>query len=154
MNFVLDTNIVLDYLKAGKITDFLIEQYNFLSSEHNLIISSVTIGELHSLALQRNWSDKRIQQFVESLRRFLVIPVNSYDLFMAYAKIDAFSQGKLQGQRLPEELTARNMGKNDLWIAATTHILRAKLLTADQDFHHLNDIFIDLEYLDARKLYA
>lgn len=50
MNFVLDTNIVLDYLKAGKITDFLIEQYNFLAPEHNLVISSVTIGELHSLA--------------------------------------------------------------------------------------------------------
>jgi tRNA(fMet)-specific endonuclease VapC len=154
MNFVLDTNIVLDYLKAGKITDFLIREYNLLSPTHSLIISSVCIGELHSLALQRNWSEKRIRVFVESLERFLVIPVNSYDLFMAYAQIDAFSQGKLREKPLPNGLTARNMGKNDLWIAATAHILNATLLTTDKDFHHLDSNFINLQYLDAQKLYA
>lgn len=154
MNFILDTNIVLDYLKAGKITDFLIRKYNILSTEHSLIISSVTIGELHSLALQRNWNEKRIRAFVESLKRFLIIPVNSYDLFMAYAQIDAFSQGKFREKPLPNGLSARNMGKNDLWIAATAHILNAKLLTTDKDFHHLDTIFIDLEYLDAKKLYS
>jgi len=47
-----------------------------------------------------------------------------------YAEIDAFSQNKLP--KIPLGLSARNMGKNDLWIAATASILEAKLLTTDK----------------------
>ncbi len=42
-------------------------------------------------------------------------------------------------------MSARNMGKNDLWIAATAHILGAKLLTTDGDFNHLDGVFLDLK---------
>ena len=31
-------------------------------------------------------------------------------------------------------MTARNMGKNDVWIAATAYVLRATLVTTDKDF--------------------
>ena len=37
-----------------------------------------------------------------------------------------------------------NMGKNDLWIAATAYITNSRLVTADGDFDHLNNVFIDL----------
>jgi len=37
------------------------------------------------------------------------------------------------------------MGKNDLWIASTASVLKLKLLTTDQDFNHLNKLFVDLE---------
>ena len=36
-----------------------------------------------------------------------------------YAQVNAYSQGKIKGRPLPRGLSARNMGKNDLWIAAT-----------------------------------
>jgi hypothetical protein len=36
------------------------------------------------------------------------------------------------------------MGKNDLWIAATAHALNAILLTTDNDFDHLNNIFFEV----------
>ena len=36
------------------------------------------------------------------------------------------------------------MGKNDIWIAATAHILNLTLVTTDHDFDHLEDIFISL----------
>jgi predicted nucleic acid-binding protein len=49
---------------------------------------------------------------------------------------------KLEGQ--PLALSARNMGKNDLWIAATASILALELLTADNDFNHLDPIFLNL----------
>jgi predicted nucleic acid-binding protein len=44
----------------------------------------------------------------------------------------------------PLGATARNMGKNDLWIAATAHVLGASLLTTDKDFAHLHSVFVDL----------
>lgn len=57
-------------------------------------------------------------------------------------KLTLFSQGRLPNK--PLSMSARNMGKNDLWIAATAHVLGAKLLTTDADFNHLNEVFLDL----------
>ena len=38
-----------------------------------------------------------------------------------------------------------DMGKKDLWVAATASVLGAKLLTTDGDFDHLKGVFLDLE---------
>ncbi len=59
-----------------------------------------------------------------------------------YGEIDAFSQGKLVN--LPLGMTARNMGKNDLWIASTASLLNATLITTDKDFQHLDKVYLDL----------
>lgn len=45
-------------------------------------------------------------------------------------------------------MTSRNMGKNDLWIAATASVLHLKFFTTDRDFDHLAHDFIDLERID------
>lgn len=42
-------------------------------------------------------------------------------------------------------MSARNMGKNDLWIAATTAVSNATLITANNDFDHLNFEFIRID---------
>jgi tRNA(fMet)-specific endonuclease VapC len=44
---------------------------------------------------------------------------------------------------------ARKMGKNDLWIAATTAIYNATLLSTDNDFTHLDGVFITFEKIIA-----
>jgi predicted nucleic acid-binding protein len=41
--------------------------------------------------------------------------------------------------------SSRNMGKNDLWIAATAYALNAVLLTTDADFDHLHQIFFEVK---------
>jgi tRNA(fMet)-specific endonuclease VapC len=38
-------------------------------------------------------------------------------------------------------MTARTMGKNDLWIAATTHLTKADLISNDNDFDHLDGVY-------------
>ena len=63
------------------------------------------------------------------------------NLLKSYIAIEAYSQGKHPTLNLPQGLSARNMGKNDLWIAATAHALNATLLTTDKDFSHLDDVF-------------
>ena len=42
-------------------------------------------------------------------------------------------------------MSARNMGKNDLWIAATASVAAAVLITEDQDFDHLDGVFVSVE---------
>lgn len=109
------------------------------------MISVVTIGEIRSIALQNNWGEKRIAYVEDFLKEFIVIDVRYNDLLNAYTEIDAFSQGKLAGK--PLSTSSRNMGKNDLWIAATAYIMNAQLITMDKDFQHLDGKYFDLVYL-------
>ncbi len=78
-------------------------------------------------------------------KQFLIIPIESNDILQRYAEIDAYSQGKLTQKPLPIGVTSRNMGKNDLWIASTASLTKAKLITHDNDFDHLDNVFISLE---------
>jgi len=105
----------------------------------------VTIGEIRSIALQNNWGAKRIEFVEQFLKEFVVIDVRYNDLINTYAEIDAFSQGKFA--RKPLGTSSRNMGKNDLWIAATAHIMNAQLITMDKDFQHLDKEYFEVIYL-------
>ena len=80
------------------------------------------------------------------LLRFVVTDINTDDTINRYAEIDAFSQGRLDGRK--SKLSARNMGKNDLWIAATASVLEATLLTTDNDFDHLQEEFLQVAKID------
>ena len=79
------------------------------------------------------------------LEELLITDINTEDLIERYAEIDAFSHDKIIGR--PLGMTARNMGKNDLWIAAITSILDATLLTTDKDFNHLHNQYLNLEFI-------
>ncbi len=59
----------------------------------------------------------------------MITDINSKDVIAMYGEIDAYSQDKLKFNPLGN--TARNMGKNDLWIAATAVVTNSKLLTTD-----------------------
>lgn len=83
-----------------------------------------------------------MQTLENGLDDFALIPIRSKDIIERYAEIDAYSQGKLTGK--PLNMTSRNMGKNDLWIAATASITGAILLTTDPDFDHLDKIFLNI----------
>ncbi len=59
------------------------------------------------------------------------------NLIPAYVHLETYSQGRLVALPLPPGLTARNMGKNDLWLAATALYFDVELHTSDNDFDHL-----------------
>ena len=78
------------------------------------------------------------------LTKVQVLPIARREILDAYAQIDAYSQSKHPTLNLPKGITARNMGKNDIWIAATAHAIGAALVTTDKDFHHLNGVFLNV----------
>jgi predicted nucleic acid-binding protein len=84
------------------------------------------------------------------LNQFLIIPIEAKDIVDVYAEIDAFSKNKLPNKPLPVGMSARNMGKNDLWIAATAFVTKSTLLTTDDDFDHLDHQFIDVVKLKTQ----
>ena len=63
-----------------------------------------------------------------------------------YVHIDAYSKRKLEG---PDgkliDGSSITIGKNDIWIAATTQSTDAILLTTDADFDHHNYKFINVK---------
>jgi predicted nucleic acid-binding protein len=84
------------------------------------------------------------------LRQIPTVDINTERIIKRYAEIDAYSQGKNPNPPLPVGLTSRNMGKNDLWIAATSSVLNATLLTTDGDFDHLNGVYLTVIQIDQR----
>ena len=146
MNYLLDTNLVLIYLRDNLIARNIEENLNLLSGQHNLIISVVTVGELRSIAIQNKWGNRRKEELEETLADFLIADINTESIIKIYAEIDAFSQGKLEGKK--SNFSSRNMGKNDLWIASTALVLNAELLTTDKDFSHLKGTYLNLKIIN------
>jgi tRNA(fMet)-specific endonuclease VapC len=150
MNYLLDTNILVSYLQSQRFSLFLRESYYFGQQGEFFAVSVVTVGELESFALQRKWGKKKIEELGLLLNQVVILDIHSQDIILRYAEIDAYSQGKLEDNALPKGMSARNMGKNDLWIAATASVTQSTLLTTDLDFNHLHTIFLDLKRLETK----
>lgn len=142
---VLDTGILLDLLKNGPRKE-QVNQY-LESEDFTTVISVVTKAELMAIAKKRNWGVGKTNLLESLLASFVYLDIeyNNPELLNAYAAIEAYSQGKTpapDGTMLNN--SSRNMGKNDLWIAATAHALSATLLTSDGDFEHLHQVYFEL----------
>jgi predicted nucleic acid-binding protein len=146
MTYLLDTNILLAYLRDGGLANKIDKHFQPLAYPNTPIVSVVSLGELKSIALRNNWGQKRLDLLDKFVKQFLIADINIATIIDKYAEIDAFSQGKLASKLLKE--SARNMGKNDLWIAASASVLKATLLTSDHDFSHLKNEYINLEIVD------
>jgi predicted nucleic acid-binding protein len=84
---------------------------------------------------------KRRTELVELLNSLKKIPIVDDDfLIQMYSEIDVYSQGHHPSLKMSG--SARKMSKNDLWIAATTAADEGTLLSTDDDFTHLNGLFL------------
>jgi tRNA(fMet)-specific endonuclease VapC len=131
--YLLDTNILVHLVRQGAAWQRIREEYQLLLIEPTPLISVVTAGELRSLAYQWNWGAAKRDQMEFALGYFHTVT--------AYAVIDAHFQRQ-----------GRSVGKNDLWIAATTVVSAATLVTADHDFDDMDPLFLTREWVnpDAR----
>ncbi|MEO0044791.1 MAG: hypothetical protein RL329_4240 [Bacteroidota bacterium] len=143
-NYLFDTNILLYYFRQDERWRYIREQFN-ISKNPNHIVSVVCWGELYALGLRNRWNQHRMTLIDQLENHFMVSDINVEPIIRAYGTIDTYSQGKLLEKPLPKGMSARNMGKNDLWIAATAHVLDIPLLTTDNDFDHLQDTYIQID---------
>jgi len=149
MKYLLDTNIVLIYLRDKKTKAYIDENYAPFSTSNIPILSVVTLGEIESIAIRNDWGQKRINAVEQFFQQCIITDINAKDVISKYGEIDAYSQGKLKHKTLG--LTARNMGKNDLWIAASAIVTKATLITTDKDFAHLNESYLELALIEMMK---
>lgn len=142
-----DTNILIHLVRGNDIAKKIKTLIDSLS-DPQLFISVVSLGEVESLVVQWDWPTPKVVKLKELIRKFICIDIehNNELQIQNYVSIDAFSQGKkaAPGGSLLKS-SSRNMGKNDLWIAATAFALEATLYTMDNDFDHLHEVFFMIE---------
>jgi len=119
---IYDTNILLSHIRKDE------------PVPNRVLISIVTVGELEALALKSDWGIQKVRRKDWLINKYPTIDINR-EITQLYAQIDAFSQNRLRSY--PLGTSARNMGKNDLWIAAIALYLDMELHTTDNDFDHL-----------------
>ncbi len=141
MNYLWDTNILVYYIRNSTKYQEWNNLYHFFDDGSNVFLSVINIGEIESLAYQLNWGAMKRQKLQDIINQIHLLGIYE-EIIHAYAEIDAFSQDKLLGRRLG--MTARSMGKNDVWLAATAHVGQFKFVTTDNDFNHLDSTYIDL----------
>ncbi len=115
MRFMLDTNVVSAIVRdpRGKVFERLAEV-----GEENVFISIITHGEVW-YGVKKNGSEELSRKVAAVTRRFYVAPLN-LPADQRYADIRlALRQGK-------------NIGPNDLWIAAHALALDAVLVTDNE----------------------
>lgn len=135
--FCFDTNVLLHVIRGGPESEKVKTYFENKNEDYEQIISVVSIAEINVLAGLNNWGVKKRKVLDAYLNSFTVIPIlENKDLLSCYEEIDIYSQKYPKG--------ARNMGKNDLWIASTAMAADATLLTFDKDFNHLTPAIIDV----------
>lgn len=138
---VLDTNILVHWLRGKDAGLKLREDYELGARRPRPIIPLVVKAEIKSLALQFKWGDQKNEQLDALLRELPVADISSEAVLHAYARIDNESRQ-----------VGRRMGKNDLWIAAVAAVQGAVILTTDKDFDHLPASVVRVEYVDPSLL--
>lgn len=129
--YLLDTNILVHYVRQDATWEHLRRTYNLLIVEPIPTISIVTAGELRSLAIQNRWGERKLDQMEFALGYFQEVAISTPALVRAYAALDSAMAAR-----------GHYMGKNDLWIAATAAVTGATLLTTDADFDPIPPEFL------------
>lgn len=143
--YVLDSNILVGYVRDAPYSHFVDQEYAPLDDANYCAVSVVTRGEILSAAYQFAWGERKRRTLNRILNDITAIGLHP-EIVDRYAEIDAYSQNALPERPLGD--SDRNMGKNDIWIAATASVIDATLITTDRDFDHLDGEFLDVRYVD------
>jgi tRNA(fMet)-specific endonuclease VapC len=148
MHLLFDTNILLAIVRSKNYAGII----NFLNPENKLVYVSVACeAEIKSIARRSNWGQGRIEKLDNFLDATITVEINHHYI-NGYVEIDTYSQRRnpLFGEyNFP---TPRNMGKNDLWIASLAGLLDLRLVTTDEDFDHLNNVFFEVRKIEPNQL--
>lgn len=142
MRYTLDTNVLLFYVRDDSTRRFIEENYAPFDNDNQSVISIVSVGEIMVLASANNWGDRKLKLVQRLIDKLVIVELNYQEVIDNYIEIEQYNRNihpskKRKGSHI-------KMGKNDVWIAATTMATKSKLITADKDFEHLDGDFFDV----------
>ena len=148
--FVLDTGILLHYVRRSLLSEFVDATHSPSKPPNIACASIVTVAELSSLAMRLNWGAGKVERLEDLVRKIPIVEIRHGALVSRFAEIDAYCLGRHPTMKLPTHTSSQSLGDNDIWIAATTSVLQATLLSTDKDFLFLDKVFFDVIYIDPQ----
>jgi predicted nucleic acid-binding protein len=138
--FLLDTNVLVALVRGNELGTRIDAAFGLRAARTRPLVSIVTHGEVRVLARWNRWGERKLAILDRALANLVTVDINHPKVVDAYVAIDLHSRGLDTG--------ARNMGKNDLWIAACAKAASATLLTTDRDFEHLDGGLVEVGWID------
>jgi tRNA(fMet)-specific endonuclease VapC len=135
--YLLDTNVLLLLVRGGDLGLGIEARYRLRSAKQRPFVSIVSHGEIRVLAKRNGWGEAKLLALQRALDGLVTIDINRPAVIDAYVELELVSLSRPGG--------ARNMGKNDVWIAACARAAEVTLLTTDEDFGHLRPDHLDVE---------
>jgi predicted nucleic acid-binding protein len=138
--FLLDTNILVQLVRANRLGEAIDSRYQLTASGEKPLVCVVTVGELLALVKKLSWGPAKIRLLEDLLQQFTLLDIHSEEVLSTYAELDFFLQK-----------SGRSVEQNDIWIAATTIVAGAHLLTTDKDFDPLYPDYLDRTWIDPQR---
>lgn len=146
--YLLDTNILVGYVRGSEYARYVEKKFNLFDPDNISVISIISVAEIKSLAYKFAWGKKKEEVMNDLLKTIPIVKINSDKIIETYAEIDAYNRLKHPTIKNPLGASTRLIQQNDIWIAATAHTINATLISTDNDFSHLDNIFINFVYID------
>ena len=148
--FLLDTGLILGFVRNAPWA--LRTRSELRLAEARVYTSVICYGEILALAERRGWGKKTRSRLEDILKKIPTLDINKQPVIHAYARIDTWTHGRHLADSEPAPLPRKAvpMKQNDLLIYATDYASKFTLVSTDKYFMHLNDIWIELEYVDQR----
>ena len=142
-SYVLDTNILLALIRGKALGTSIDTAYGLRANLQRHVVSIVSQAELLVLADRNNWAQAKRDAVRLIFDNLVVLPVDGEALLQAYSEVSRADMVWPEGPR--------NMGKNDIWIAATAVSAGLPLLTTDKDFRFLDGGFVQVLWIDPNE---
>ncbi len=142
-SYVLDTNILLALVRGNSLGLSIDTAYGLRAHLQRHVVSVVSQAELLVLADRKNWGQAKRDAVHLMFENLVVLPVDGEALLRAYVEVSRADMAWREGPR--------NMGKNDIWIAATAVSSGLPLLTTDKDFRFLDGDLVQVLWIDPNQ---
>lgn len=148
--YLLDTGLLLGFIREAPWALSARESLNLGDPETMVFTSVICKGEILALAEKNGWGSNRRRRLDRLLHQIPSQDISSEKILSAYALIDAWTHGKSvdSPHATPPPRPAVPMKQNDLWIAATAHASRGTLVSTDDDFEHLDQIWLTFVFVN------
>ena len=146
---LLDTNMLLGFVRSAPWAIRIREEHSLADPDRMVFTSVVCGGEVFALAEKFGWGSNKRTQLQRVLSKVPTLYLDE-EVVSTYALIDAWTHGTSvdSPNSVPPPQPAVPMSQNDVWIAATAYANGAALVSTDGDFDHLNEIWLQLIYVD------